>query len=480
MQLTVHGGSTAWTKRIRRRPRQAKAGCPISKALTGVEITLDVALECLSRLGSARSAVPFRDGRPRWHRGVPGRFDADGAPGVDDRRQAERRLPARDAGPGRGRGRAARARHRGERALPALPRARARCTVVAEVLRAGRSASQVRVRMLPGRHGRASRRWSRPAGSTPDSRAVLGRRRAGPQRGTASGAGSIRLPSDEPGRLHRRDHGPGRPAARARLARLRPRATRPGAASCAAGWRCRTTSRSTRSSLLFAVDAFPPATFDVELTGWVPTLELTAYVRALPAPGPVRVLQRAQPHRRPAGGRGLLGLGQHRAGSWRTAPSWPASGSAERRRGETAFGIRVAAGEQNGECGRVTAPARAGSRLIAAGRAWWSRSLGGRGYRRIRELDLDTHALALCAQQVLCTAPLIVAMSAVLQRITGHGVGYLMTRFFGLHGDSADAVTQLFGRTRALDQHVHPRPRDDHRDRLHHQRRRRPAARASS
>jgi hypothetical protein len=48
------------------------------------------------------------------------------------------------------------------------------------------------------------------------------------------------------------------------------------------------------TSLLFAVDAFPPATFDVEFTGWVPTLELTVYVRALPAPGPVRVLQRAQ------------------------------------------------------------------------------------------------------------------------------------------------------------------------------------------
>ena len=48
------------------------------------------------------------------------------------------------------------------------------------------------------------------------------------------------------------------------------------------------------NSLLFAVDAFPPATFDIEFSGWVPTLELTVYVRALPAPGPVRVLQRAQ------------------------------------------------------------------------------------------------------------------------------------------------------------------------------------------
>jgi hypothetical protein len=47
-------------------------------------------------------------------------------------------------------------------------------------------------------------------------------------------------------------------------------------------------------SLLFGVDALPPATFDVAFAGWVPTLELTVYVRALPSAGPVRVLQRAQ------------------------------------------------------------------------------------------------------------------------------------------------------------------------------------------
>src|SRR5436309_15396858 len=89
----------------------------------------------------------------------------------------------------------------------------------------------------------------------------------------------------------------------------------------------------------------------------------------------------------------------------------------------------------------------AGRRRVDAGRDWLSNSLGGRGYRRIRELDLDTHALALCAQQVLCTAPLIVAVSAVLQRLTGKGAGYFMTRFFGLYGDSADDVTRLFRRT---------------------------------
>lgn len=46
-------------------------------------------------------------------------------------------------------------------------------------------------------------------------------------------------------------------------------------------------------SLLFAVDAFPPATFDIDLT-WVSTVELTAYVRAIPAPGPIRIVSSAR------------------------------------------------------------------------------------------------------------------------------------------------------------------------------------------
>lgn len=41
-------------------------------------------------------------------------------------------------------------------------------------------------------------------------------------------------------------------------------------------------------------DALPPATFDLVQTGWVPTLTITAYVRALPAPGPLRIRQIAQ------------------------------------------------------------------------------------------------------------------------------------------------------------------------------------------
>lgn len=41
--------------------------------------------------------------------------------------------------------------------------------------------------------------------------------------------------------------------------------------------------------LLFVSDAMPPATFTVVQTGWVPTLDLTTYVRAVPAPGPLRI-----------------------------------------------------------------------------------------------------------------------------------------------------------------------------------------------
>ena len=41
--------------------------------------------------------------------------------------------------------------------------------------------------------------------------------------------------------------------------------------------------------LLLALDALPPVTFDLGMLGWVPTLELTAHVRAVPAPGWLRV-----------------------------------------------------------------------------------------------------------------------------------------------------------------------------------------------
>jgi hypothetical protein len=43
------------------------------------------------------------------------------------------------------------------------------------------------------------------------------------------------------------------------------------------------------SSLPFFVDAMPPVTFDLGAAGWAPTLELTSHVRAVPAPGWLRV-----------------------------------------------------------------------------------------------------------------------------------------------------------------------------------------------
>lgn len=42
-------------------------------------------------------------------------------------------------------------------------------------------------------------------------------------------------------------------------------------------------------SLLTVVDALPPVTFDLGMPGWAPTLELTAHVRAHPAPGWLKV-----------------------------------------------------------------------------------------------------------------------------------------------------------------------------------------------
>jgi hypothetical protein len=48
-------------------------------------------------------------------------------------------------------------------------------------------------------------------------------------------------------------------------------------------------------ALLLVADAFPPAVFNLELdAGWVPTVELTVHVRAVPAPGPLRCVFRTR------------------------------------------------------------------------------------------------------------------------------------------------------------------------------------------
>ncbi|MGN6609740.1 MAG: hypothetical protein ACTHMS_22355 [Jatrophihabitans sp.] len=87
------------------------------------------------------------------------------------------------------------------------------------------------------------------------------------------------------------------------------------------------------------------------------------------------------------------------------------------------------------------------ARFVVRVRVRWERSLPGVGVRRVRELSLDTHALAFGAQQLLCTAPLVVAVGAMFRHRPGHGTGIAIARFFGLEGESARAVEGLFGRT---------------------------------
>lgn len=51
---------------------------------------------------------------------------------------------------------------------------------------------------------------------------------------------------------------------------------------------------ATPLDLIVFADAMPPVTFDLGLMGWVPTLELTVLLRGVPAPGWLRVMQRAR------------------------------------------------------------------------------------------------------------------------------------------------------------------------------------------
>ncbi|MEV4318757.1 thioesterase family protein [Actinocrispum sp. NPDC049592] len=46
-------------------------------------------------------------------------------------------------------------------------------------------------------------------------------------------------------------------------------------------------------SLLIPLDPVPPITMDLGIPGWVPTLQMSAYIRRLPAPGSVKVLMHA-------------------------------------------------------------------------------------------------------------------------------------------------------------------------------------------
>lgn len=162
--------------------------------------------------------------------------------------------------------------------------------VAADVLRAGRSASQLRTRMT-----QAGQTCIEALITTSTLAADTVPYWAGgvPAPGTARFAESVRLPATAP---------TGMPVAIMEQVDLRiePRSLgfargAPSGRGELYGWLALLDDEPFDPvSLTYAADAFPPATFDIEPSGWVPTLELTVYVRALPAAGPVRVLHRAQ------------------------------------------------------------------------------------------------------------------------------------------------------------------------------------------
>ena len=84
---------------------------------------------------------------------------------------------------------------------------------------------------------------------------------------------------------------------------------------------------------------------------------------------------------------------------------------------------------------------------------WQRRYLAGlpaRGWRRAMELSLGTHSLAMAAQQILCTAPLLVAFSALNQGDRSTSVGAVLSRYLGLSRGASKDVAMLFTTSRSL------------------------------
>lgn len=67
-----------------------------------------------------------------------------------------------------------------------------------------------------------------------------------------------------------------------------------GEAFCGAWMRLVDGREADPLSLAMITDALPPGVFDLGAVGWVPTIELTAHVRALPAPGWLRMFSRTR------------------------------------------------------------------------------------------------------------------------------------------------------------------------------------------
>ena len=68
----------------------------------------------------------------------------------------------------------------------------------------------------------------------------------------------------------------------------------PGGGAEVRAWVRAADGRDADPLLVLAVaDALPPVTFELGLSGWVPTVELTVHLRTVPAPGWLRCVQRA-------------------------------------------------------------------------------------------------------------------------------------------------------------------------------------------
>jgi membrane protein len=74
----------------------------------------------------------------------------------------------------------------------------------------------------------------------------------------------------------------------------------------------------------------------------------------------------------------------------------------------------------------------------------------GMSWRRAAELNLPTHSLALAAQQILCTAPLLVAFSVVRRNAETQNIGEVLTHYLALTPAASRDVGSLFHNSQAV------------------------------
>jgi membrane protein len=74
----------------------------------------------------------------------------------------------------------------------------------------------------------------------------------------------------------------------------------------------------------------------------------------------------------------------------------------------------------------------------------WNDSRIGKYMREARENDLGAHVLAISAQQLLCTAPLAVALAAVGKRVTGVSFADNITHVLSLSPPARKVVIEAF------------------------------------